>query len=423
MQQMLKSSAEDWAAWNADAFERLAQAHGTPYFIYDADSMTRRIDAVRRAFCGLVDVFYAVKANPNLALLQALRMGADGLDVSSAGELVQACEAGFDPGQISFAGPAKTTAELTFAAERGVGWISVESVRELRECARISEAARKKVRCAIRVNPLAPARAFGLKMGGKAVQFGIDEERLPEALAEFEAAQPHVEFRGIHVYVGSQCFDVDGAKATVEDALRLVSQIESTTHLTCTTVNLGGGFGVSHSETDRELDVEELGAKLAPIFRRFVESSAVPRRLIFELGRYVASRSGIYVCRVIGSKVSRGKRFFVVDGGLHHHLAAAGTFGAALRTNYLMRNLTRGEADPVVCHVAGPSCNPTDLLGIDVELASPREGDLIGVMMAGSYGLTASPVLFLGRSTPAEWVVHRGEVALGRRPYGIGEFN
>ena len=113
----------------------------------------------------------------------------------------------------------------------------------------------------------------------------------------------------------------------------------------------------------------------------------------------------------------------MVDGGLHHHLAAAGSFGAAFRTNFLLRNLSRPAAEKIRCSIAGPSCNPTDLLGIDVELPRPEIGDLIAVLKSGSYGFTASPLLFLGRQTPAELLSHNGEIILGRRPRTIVDFN
>ena len=133
--------------------------------------------------------------------------------------------------------------------------------------------------------------------------------------------------------------------------------------------------------------------------------------------------TGIYVTRVVAGKLSRGKTFVACDGGLNHHLAAAGTFGAALRGNFPLRNLTSPTAAPVACNVAGPSCNPTDLLGIDVRIAEPREGDLLGVLMSGSYGLTASPLLFLGRPTPVELVRCDGEIVVGRRSHPMTDFN
>jgi diaminopimelate decarboxylase len=260
-------------------------------------------------------------------------------------------------------------------------------------------------------------------MGGKAVQFGIDEEELSGTGPMLRAAVEQLNFLGIHVYAGSQCFDVAGLVEGVENTFRIVRDFEQSSGLTCATVNLGGGFGVSHGESAAEIDLESLAGTLAPVLNAFQHSRRGRRKVAFELGRYLTANAGIYVTRVISSKVSRGKSFFLVDGGLHHHLAAAGTFGAALRSNFALRNLSRPDAAKLVCNVAGPSCNPTDLLGIDVELPSPQLGDLVAVLQAGSYGFTASPLLFLGRPTPAELVRHRGNTLLGRRSRAAVEFN
>ena len=242
-------------------------------------------------------------------------------------------------------------------------------------------------------------------------------------MSTFCANAETLEFRGIHIYAGSQCFEPAGVIAGVQNCLQIASQIESSTGLACRTINLGGGFGASHTEDGRELDIAALAKDLVPILREFRNSSKMERRIIFELGRFLTADAGIYVARVIGSKESRGKTFFMVDGGLHHHLAAAGSFGAAFRTNFLLRNLSRPAAEKIRCSIAGPSCNPTDLLGIDVELPRPEIGDLIAVLKSGSYGFTASPLLFLGRQTPAELLCHNGEIILGRRPRTIVDFN
>ncbi|HKQ25263.1 MAG TPA: pyridoxal-dependent decarboxylase, exosortase A system-associated [Burkholderiales bacterium] len=414
---------DPWDGMDAAVFEELARAHGTPFFLYDADEINARIRAVQQAFPGMVKVFYAVKANPNLALLRAVSDVADGLDISSGGELEQACLAGFDTARLSFAGPAKTTAELTESIRRSIGYISIESLRELLECIRIARQVGTRANVAIRVNPVLLNRAFGLKMGGKAVQFGIDEEDLSEIVQTIVSHPAELAFQGIHIYAGSQCFDAAGVVEGVADTLRIVREIESNTPLTCRAINLGGGFGVSHVDRNRELDLVALASELRPVLHAFIESSPVQRKIVFELGRYLTANAGIYVSRVISSKSSRGKEFFVVDGGLHHHLAAAGTFGTALRSNFILRNLTRPGAETVRCQVAGPSCNPTDLLGIDVELPRPEHGDLIGVLKSGSYGMSASPLLFLGRQTPAELVRHNNSVILGRRPHLMTDFN
>jgi len=412
-----------WHQTSLAEFHALADRYGTPFFLYDADEIIKRINSVRDSLEGMVEVYYAAKANPNLELLRILRDSADGLDISSLGELEQSCLAGFDPGKISFAGPAKTTSELTESIQRGVGCISIESPRELMECVRISAQLGRKANIVVRVNPQFLNRSFGMKMGGRAAQFGVDEEELGAVFDQVLANAETLEFRGIHIYAGSQCFEPAGIVAGVQNCFSIACQVEARMGLVCQVINLGGGFGASHTEEDRELDMKALAEELTPILRQFHDASPVKRKVVFELGRFLTADAGIYVSRVISSKESRGKTFFMVDGGLHHHLAAAGSFGAAFRANFLQRNLSRPDAPAIKCSIAGPSCNPTDLLGIDVELPKPEVGDLIGVLKSGSYGFTASPLLFLGRPTPAELICHRGEVILGRRPRSIVDFN
>ena len=169
---------EGWHKTSLADLHSLADRYGTPYFLYDVDEIVRRIELVRESLAGLVEVYYAVKANPNLELLRRLRTVADGLDISSGGELEQASLAGFDMAKISFAGPAKTASELTASIQNGVGCISIESLRELMECVRISRQLGRKANIVVRINPQQVNRSFGMKMGGKAAQFGVDEEDL-----------------------------------------------------------------------------------------------------------------------------------------------------------------------------------------------------------------------------------------------------
>ena len=413
----------NWHGMSCTSLQALAAEHGTPFYLFDADVVTQRIERVRRAMQGQAQIYYAVKANPNRVLLEAVRAAADGLDISSDGELEQALGAGFEPARMSFAGPAKTAAELEAAIRAGVGAISVESVRELNACADIAGRVGMAAHILLRVNPLAPSRVFGLKMGGRPVQFGIDEETLPEVEAKVLRHGPLIDFRGIHVYAGSQGFDPAGLLEATRNTLRIARELEARTGLRCAKVNLGGGFGVSSAADQRELDVEAFGALMAPFLAEFHAGSSAPCELVFELGRYLTAEAGLYVTRVISAKASRGKLYFACDGGLHHHLAAAGTFGAAMRTNFAVVNLSQPDAPLVSCQLAGPSCNPTDLLGVDISLPEPREGSLLGVLRSGSYGMTASPILFLGHATPMELVSMGGQVVVGRRSFRMADFN
>lgn len=415
------STPYPWQDMAAGDWHALAQVHGTPFYLFDADAVAHRIRAVREALQCHAKVYYAIKANPNLGLLRAVCPVADGADISSGGELAQALLAGYDAANLSFAGPAKTDAELEAAIRAGVGCISVESLREIDACSHIAARLGTKAQVLLRVNPLLPNRAYGVKMGGRPVQFGIDEENLPEAEARVTAQCAHLDFLGIHAYVGSQCFDPAAVAESTGNALRIADELEQRTGLVCRKINLGGGFGVAHAELRRELDIAALANVLVPVLSR--HPTLPNRELIFELGRYLTAEAGIYVTQVVSRKASRGKVFAMCDGGLSHHLAAAGTFGAALRGNFPLRNLSRPDAHEMVCSIAGPSCNPTDLLGVEAKLGEPSDGDLVGVLMSGSYGLTSSPLLFLGRDSPVELVRSAGAITVGRRAHRMMDFN
>ena len=420
---MTSQNLDRWNELNKKEYEAMAEKYGTPFYLYDADAVNYRIQMIRESMDNLVEVFYAVKANPNLGLLRAIHGVTNGLDISSGGELEQAELAGFDMANISFAGPAKTRNELTTSIEKGVGCISIESMRELKECMEISKQTGIKANVVVRVNPKLLNRAFGMKMGGRPIQFGIDEEAISSILNVIIANTQYIAFKGIHIYAGSQCFETAGIIEGVENTFRIARQIETSTGLTCTTINLGGGFGVSHTENNKELNIKTLAVDLLPIIREFNSSSTTQRKIVFELGRFLTANAGIYVSRVVSSKESREKKFIMVDGGLHHHLAAAGTFGTALRSNFILKNLSQPDAAITKCNVAGPSCNPTDLLGVNIKLEQPEHGDLIAVLKSGSYGFTASPLLFLGRQTPTELIRHNDEIIVGRRPIKMVDFN
>ena len=417
-----QSGNVNWHAIGPERWHVVAQAHGTPLYVFDAGTVACRVRQVRDALGGQAGVYYAIKANPNLALMRAMRGVVDGVDVSSGGELAQALLAGHDPANMSFAGPGKTDEELHAAIASGVGCISVESVREIDACANIAARIGRTAQILLRVNPTVVHRAFGLKMGGRALQFGIDEDQLPEAEARVFAHGQHLQCLGLHSYVGSQCYDTAGVADATQNALRLAQAFEARTGWPCRKLNLGGGFGLAQGGERRELPLGEM----APLLREMIGAFRAARpqvQVFFELGRYILAEAGLYVTRVVDCKVSRGSSFVICDGGLNHQLAAAGTFGAALRSNFPLLNLSRPLAAKVRCQVAGPSCNPTDLLGIQVELPQAQPGDLLGVAMSGAYGLTASPLLFLGHDTPAELVMQRGMVELGRKRHSMQDFN
>lgn len=378
------------------------QAGQTPFYVYDRGVMTRKLQQLRAALPPQVHVHYAMKANPMPAVVRHMLDLVDGLDVASAGEMQVALDAGAAPTLVSFAGPGKTDLELARAAAAGIT-INVESEREIRVLAKIGALTGHRPRVAVRVNPDFELKTSGMKMGGGPKQFGIDAERVPEALAAI--GRSALEFQGFHIFSGSQNLRaeaiVEAQQKSVALALRLASHAPGPVRL----LNIGGGFGIPYFPDERPLDLAPIAANLRDLVPQ-VAQELPDAQLVLELGRYLVGDSGAYVCRVIDRKISRGQVFLVCDGGLHHHLAASGNFGQVIRKNYpvLIGNRVQG-AERETASVVGPLCTPLDLLADRMNLARASEGDLVVVLQSGAYGLSSSPRAFLSHPPAVELLV------------------
>ncbi len=371
----------------------------TPVFVYDPAIVTARIARFRAAMPA-VDLHYAIKANPHPGLLAALSPLVDGLDVASAGELDRAL-AVKPAGAISFAGPGKRDGELAAAIAAGAT-LNLESEGEADRALAIADRLGQRPRLAVRVNPDVELRGSGMKMGGRPSPFGIDAVRVPALVRHLIAAG--ADWRGFHLYAGSQALDAAAIADTQAATLVLAARLAEEAGAAPPLVNLGGGFGVPYFAGDRALDVEAIGERLDAAL---AVRPAVLRdsRFAIELGRWLVAAAGVYLARVIDRKESGGETFLILDGGLHHQLAASGNFGTVVRRNYPIAVAHRmGEKATETVNVVGPLCTPLDRLGDRVALPRAEVGDLIAVFLAGAYGATASPSAFLGHPPATEIV-------------------
>ena len=377
----------------------VAEAGRTPLYVYDRSVMTRKIAALRAALPAEVGLHYAIKANPMPAVVRHLAGLVDGLDVASVREMQLALATGAKPSDISFAGPGKSVAELEQAVAAGIV-INMESAREMRRIAAIAQAAAVRPKVAVRVNPDFELKSSGMKMAGGPKQFGVDAEQVPAMLAELERLP--LEFWGFHIFSGSQNLRaeilVEAQQKTAALAIELAREAPSPVRL----LNLGGGFGIPYFPGEQMLDLGPIGANLRELVPR-VHAALPEAQLVLELGRYLVGEAGVYLCRVLDRKISRGQVFLVTDGGLHHHLAASGNFGQVLRKNYPVLIANRiGAVARETASVVGPLCTPLDLLADRMELARADEGDIVAVLQSGAYGYTASPLGFLSHPPPQE---------------------
>jgi diaminopimelate decarboxylase len=278
--------------------------------------------------------------------------------------------------------------------------INLESEGEMKRLAAIAKRVGARPLVNVRVNPDFELKSSGMKMGGGPKQFGVDAERVPAMLRRI--GELALDFRGFHIFSGAQNLRAEAIaeaqRRTVDLALRLAEDAPAPVRI----LNIGGGFGIPYFPGDERLDIALVGRNLAQILHG-LEARLPEAQVVVELGRYLVGEAGIYVCRVVDRKISRGHVFLVTDGGLNHHLAASGNFGQVIRKNYPVavgNRMNSRERETV--SVVGPLCTPLDLLADGLDMSRADLGDLIVVFQSGAYGLSASPTGFLSHSPPAE---------------------
>jgi diaminopimelate decarboxylase len=386
--------------------EELAEAAGsTPLFVYDLANVEARVRRFRAAFPG-VNLHYAMKANSYAPLLAEMAKLVDGIDVASAGEMKLALEAGADASDISFAGPGKRDAELTAAVDAGVT-INLESEGEAERALGIARARGRRPRLAVRVNPDFEIKGSGMRMGGGAKPFGIDAERVPALVRSL--LDNGAEWRGFHIFAGSQALDPDALIEAQRATLALAAELSQAVGEAPPLVNLGGGFGIPYFGGEQPLDIERVGAALHDELHR-LPAILAETGFAIELGRWLVGEAGVYLTRIVDRKISHGKTFLVTDGGMHHQLAASGNFGQVIRRNYPVAIATRMDEEPSEeVTIVGCLCTPLDRLADDVMAPPAAVGDLVAVFLAGAYGLSASPQAFLGHESAREMLVNKGD--------------
>lgn len=389
----------------------IVSQHGTPAYVYDAAVLRERVRHVQGALGSDIELLFALKANSNAMVAKTLRLAGTGAEVASAGEIAVAKAAGFDPAHIHFAGPGKTSLDLETAVSTSISCINLESAGEADRLAEIARTLGRKQGVAIRVQTIGGLQGARMRMSGSGSRFGVPAAEVP-ALARRLVDDDAFEFRGLHTYGGTQCFVPEAWIAAASGLVDLADQLEDQHGIRVNHLNFGGGFGVPLFDGDAEFDIQRAGDAL----RELIATPQGRRRKHFvELGRYLAAPAGLYVARVTDVKTSDDTSHLVLDGGMHHHAAAAG-MGSIIRRSYPMVVPDRPAAEPEVDYaISGPLCLPLDEFASSQKLPLMRAGDLLAITSSGAYGLSYSPVLFLGHPLPAEVLVDGAQVKLIRR--------
>lgn len=395
------------------AIADLVAQYGTPLYAYDRQVLEQTWTRLRHTLPPAFTIYYSVKANPNQAILKFFLSKGCGLEIASAGEFQRALNAGCSPQNILFAGPGKTEAELRLVLEQKIGTIHVESVLEIERVSAISRQLGRPAQIALRINPTEEAQGGAMRMGGKPLPFGMDEECLDEIL-DRTLGDPMLEVQGIHLFIGSQILAPNVLIAQYRKGLAIARRVAHRLQTPLKTIDFGGGLGIPYFPGEQALDMVQLRQGLAELIIEIQQEPLLSStQLIIEPGRYLVAEAGIYIVRINDIKLSRGKKFLIVDGGLHHHLTASGNLGQVIKRHFpiaLLNKLTEPPSETV--DVVGPLCTPLDALARNITLPFAEVGDLIGVFQSGAYARSASPLGFLSHPAPPEVWVEQGKATL-----------
>lgn len=384
-----------------------ANRFGTPLYIYDEMMLRRCWERLTAVLPQRTVVHYSVKANPNIAIINVFgRIGAH-FEIASMGELLATSRAGIAPSRVIFVGPGKSRLELEHAARHNLKAIVAESAREVADLESLAAALKVRLRVALRVNP---GQGHGTFVMGGPTQFGMEPEVALRILCTADTYS-HLDIIGVHGYLGTRVLDWKLLYRHMVIILEHADRLQRESQREFSFVDVGGGFGIPYYEREEALDLESLRSPLVTLFEEYWRKHP-GTEIAVESGRFLVAQAGVFVARVVDVKDSWGQRFVIVDGGINV-FGGYDLYGGA---RPLPIRVVGHEADPPeALTLCGPLCTPMDRLAANILLPVPKPGDLIAFYLAGAYGFTASPGLFLSHGFPCEILLYEGELVEIRR--------
>ena len=361
------------------SLEAIADAVGTPAYVYSARAIREQYDALDRALSPVPHcLHYSAKANANLALLRLLQERGAGVDIVSGGELYRALLAGFSADSIVFSGVGKSEQELRDALHAGILMFNVESLFELEQLNDVAGSMGKRAPIALRVNPEVKVDTphHYTRTGERGNKFGIPYEEALDA-ARQALAMPNIALLGLDMHVGSQIFQVEPYRAGLARVLELYEQMRAIGATEIRYLDIGGGFAVPY-EDESPMDLDALAVALLPMIKKSGLS------LITEPGRYIVGNAGVLLARVMHCKKAGSKEYIITDAGMND-LVRPSHYDAYHAVDAVQSRPGRSIVD-----VVGPVCESGDFFALDREVDDVDTGDLIVVRTTGAYGYVMS---------------------------------
>lgn len=386
----------------------VAKQYKTPFFLYSEEILSKNyLDFYGGAInAGLINplVCFAMKSNPNKELVKILGKLGSGADIVSGGELKRAIEAGISPDKIVFSGVGKTEEEILYAlkvSKNGIFSFNVESLEELELINICARKTKKIARVCFRLNPVVQPKTHKyISTGNKTHKFGLLEADVYKTLGQ-KKYWSHSKLVGLSVHIGSQLLDLKATKKAVvklcDVALKTKQPLEF--------LDVGGGLGVDyHPDESKKLPMisDYMNIIAETLNKNFYAKTDLRPRVVFEPGRRIIAKAGIFVMKVLRNKVSENNHFVIVDGGMNDFMRPS-LYGAY----HGLLPVKEGKATEP-CHIVGPICETTDCFGSNRLMPPLANGDLLVLLDTGAYGFSMGSNYNL-RGRPLELLIAKNK--------------
>ena len=383
---------------------KLADQHATPFYVYSQTALMANFQEFlgEAQMAGLHNplVCFAMKSNPNKELVKLLAAEGSGADIVSGGELRRALEADIPADRIVFSGVGKTEAEIEFAIQKGVFSFNVESIEELEMINQVAARLSKTARICFRLNPIVKAKTHKfISTGNKTHKFGLMSADVLKA-AKNGKLWKNAKLVGLSVHIGSQLLDL---KATAK-AIKIMGELARKLPVTLEFLDVGGGLGIAY-QAEEHKKVPAIADYMKIVAKSLHESyyshfkTHPGTRVVFEPGRRIVAKTGVFVMKVLRQKVSDDQRFVIVDGGMNDMMRPA-VYGAYHELIPVKKPVGSKKLDT---HVVGPICESTDCFA-HCMMPPLKSGDLLVLADAGAYGYSMGSNYNL-RGRPLELLV------------------
>ena len=397
------------------AVEDIAASHGTPLYIYSANTIKAHVKNFQDAFKDIdTTICYSVKVCSNINILKMVADLGETFDVVSGGELFRVVEAGADTSKVVYAGVGKTDEEIKYAIEQGIGYFNIESEAELENIIDIASQMGKKVKCALRVNPdVDPKTHTYTTTGKKESKFGVDIERAINVFETYGRSES-IHIAGIHLHLGSPIYSPDPYVQAIKKTLTMIEGLRAK-GFEIDTLDIGGGYASDYTTGQAPTPAVYADA-IVPLLK------GTGLKLILEPGRSIMGNAGIFVSQVNYTKTSGEKNFAIIDGAMNDLIRPAlyeafhFIWPVSVTPEFVPQKRDDIMALPgtVKTDVVGPICESADFLAQDRLLPPVKRGDLLAVFTAGAYGFVMASQ-YNSRPRAAEVLVDGSEAKVIRK--------